>query len=390
MENVIVESLLRLSEYVEGKKWKGYDPYDALNSPLLSFLSFNNRSFRILYTQAMKRIPLNFRKSLFIKEGYNPKGMGLFLASYLMLYKSTRYEEYLAKAGLFIDWLINNSSPGYTNHCWGYNFHWQSRSFYAPMGVPTIVNTCFIANAFLDAYEILGDRCYLEIARSSCNFITKSLNIYKNNNGEICFSYTPFDNVKVHNANLLAASLLSRVYNFTDENVLLDYANGAVRFSIKYQNEDGSWQYGLESGQNYIDNFHTGFVLESLYDYATFSHNPDIMDKVILGLTYYRNTFFTKDGLPRYYNTSIYPIDIHSAAEGIITLTRLRNINTNNLEQAKEIALWTIKNMQDRKGYFYFQKHKYYFNKIPYMRWSQAWMFKALIYLSEALGILIH
>jgi hypothetical protein len=91
--------------------------------------------------------------------------------------------------------------------------------------------------------------------------------------------------------------------------------------------------------------------------------------------------------LPRYYNRKTYPIDIHSAAEGIIVFTRLRELDAKNLDWAKRIALWTITNMQDPKGYFYFQKHRHYCNRIPYMRWSQAWMFKALVYLAEAVHV---
>jgi hypothetical protein len=40
--------------------------------------------------------------------------------------------------------------------------------------------------------------------------------------------------------------------------------------------------------------------------------------------------------------------------------------------------MWAIDNMQDKEGYFYYQKKRWYKNKIDYMRWSQAWMFYAL------------
>lgn len=384
---IIEKSLASLEAYVESRLWKGYDPYDALNSPLLMACSLNRPLLRIVYTQTLKRLPINLRKLLMIEEECNPKSMGLFLASYVALYRATGAEEYINRVRTLINWLIDNSSDGYVGHCWGYNFHWQSRSFFAPARTPTVVNTCFVANASLDAYEALGDESCLEVARSSCEFITRSLNIYETIDGRMCFSYTPLDSAKVHNANLLAASLLARVYSLTGEAILLDYADRAASFCIGCQNGDGSWYYGLGSGQKWIDSFHTGFVLESLYDYARFSERPDLLGKVSLGLDYYRDTFFTEDGLPKYYNTGTYPIDVHSAAEGIIAFTRLRSLDTSNLEQAKKIALWTIRNMQDRTGYFYYQKRRYYCNRMPYMRWSQAWMFKALVYLAEALGI---
>ncbi len=45
---------------------------------------------------------------------------------------------------------------------------------------------------------------------------------------------------------------------------------------------------------------------------------------------------------------------------------------------ARTIAEWTIKNMQDEKGFFYYQKWPMVTNKIPFIRWSQAWMLLAL------------
>jgi hypothetical protein len=388
MEKMIAGSVTRLKSYIEARQWKGYDPYDALNSPVLRVCSLNRRLLRIAYTQTLRRLPLNLRGILMIREEYNPKAMGLFLASYITLYRTTGSEEHLNKVKFFIDWLLDNSSGGYAGLCWGYNFSWQSRAFFAPAGTPTVVNTCFVANAFLDAYEVLNNEGYLDVARSSCNFITSSLNIHKTEDEKICFSYTPLDDEKVHNANLLAASLLSRVYSLTGEDILLDYADRAVSFSAGYQNKDGSWYYGLSPKQNWVDSFHTGFVLESLYDYARFSGRSDVMGKVKSGLDFYQNNFFTKNGLPKYYDMKTYPIDTHSAAEGIIVFTRLRDMNASNLDRAKKIALWTINNMQDSRGYFYYQRRKCYCNKTQYMRWSQAWMFEALIYLAEALGII--
>jgi hypothetical protein len=35
--------------------------------------------------------------------------------------------------------------------------------------------------------------------------------------------------------------------------------------------------------------------------------------------------------------------------------------------------------MQGKDGHFYYRLGKYHKNKISYMRWSQAWMFLALI-----------
>ena len=79
---------------------------------------------------------------------------------------------------------------------------------------------------------------------------------------------------------------------------------------------------------------------------------------------------------------SIYPVDIHSCSQGIITFYELSDFNNKYLDLANKIALWTIKNMQDTNGYFYYRLYKSgYMSKIPFIRWGQAWMLRALSYL---------
>jgi hypothetical protein len=51
---------------------------------------------------------------------------------------------------------------------------------------------------------------------------------------------------------------------------------------------------------------------------------------------------------------------------------------------ARRVARWTIANLYDPTGYFYYQKTRWYTNRIPYVRWSQAHMFAALGSLAAA------
>ena len=81
------------------------------------------------------------------------------------------------------------------------------------------------------------------------------------------------------------------------------------------------------------------------------------------------------DGLPKYYHDSIYPIDIHSPTQAIVFFSRMGN---DYVELTDKIIQWMIRNMLDKRGFFYFQKRKHYTNKIPYIRWGQAWAFHAL------------
>jgi len=370
--------LERLLSYCENKGWKGYDPYDGLNTPWQKVLPFKGKTFRILLIQFLKRFPFNLRKLFLIKEDYNPKGLGLFLSAVARLYQRTGEERYKELAYRFIDLLFKRQSKGYSGTCWGYNFDWQSKAFFLPRYTPTVVATSFVANAFLDAHQVFKEKQFLRIARDSCNFICEDLN--RTHKGEaFCFGYSPLDKTTIHNANVLGAHLLARTASFTGEDELKEIASDSINFVIDHQNPDGSWYYGTKPHHRWIDNFHTGFVLECLFDYVNFTFESELGSNLKRGLEFYGDNFFLADGTPKYYHDRIYPIDIHSCAQSIITLAKFSSISKQNQELAEKVTRWTLANMQDSQGYFYFQRKKTDTNKIAYMRWSQAWMLKALV-----------
>ena len=383
--------LRNLETFVEGQDFSGWDPYDGLNSQFLKALTLKRKWLRIVAIQVMKRSPVNLRSLLGVPRGRNPKAIGILVRAYLLRYKQTNRQIYLDRARRLLDWLVECSSPGFSGYAWGYNFDWQSRVFYIPMGVPTVVNTAFIAHAFLDAYSIFKERNYLDVARSACDFILNDLNRTltdaHSNSKCFCFSYSPVDKTCSHNANLLAAELLARVYSLTKEKHLCEYAKKSAEFTIARQNSDGSWCYGLSARQRFIDSFHTGFVLVSLSHLSTYLDQRDdtrIRQNLLKGYGFYKRSFWENDGCPRYYHDKKYPIDLHCSAQGIITFLRFSEADDRGGILANKIADWAIKNMWDAQGgYFHFQKTRYYTNKIPYLRWPNAWMYYALTMLGS-------
>ena len=285
--------------------------------------------------------------------------------------------DYSDKISFLHKQLLSLISLNWSGACWGYNFDWQAKAFYQPKHTPTVVATSFISNAFLDAYELTEFPEYLEIARSSCDFIIKDLNRTWDSNGDFAFSYSPLDNSVVFNASLLASRLLARVYEKTKEDNLLSIARKSVSFCCNHQKTDGSWSYGTADFHRWIDNFHTGYNLECISDYMKFSGDKSYENNLRKGFDYYINTFFTEKGISKYYNNSVYPVDIHAPAQLVITLSKL-----NKFEEYRalleNVLGWTIDNMQSPKGYFYYRKNRFYKSRISYMRWAQAWMFYAL------------
>ena len=156
------------------------------------------------------------------------------------------------------------SVKGFRGACWGYNFDWQSRSFFAPKGTPTIIPTAFAARALCEAAEVIDRDEYLPFARTICDFILNDLNQTDETSEEVCFSYSPLDQTRVFNASLMAGEVLATVGGMLDEQSLCDAAMRATRYVVRRQLNDGSWAYGADGHQAWSDNFHTGFILTSL------------------------------------------------------------------------------------------------------------------------------
>ena len=379
MTEKITESFSKLSNYCAVENYKGFDPFDGLNSSFFQAIPFlrNNRLARLVWLQFFKKFPINLRSIVGIDKDFNPKALGLFLSGFCNLEKSKLQRENLEKINFFSDTLKRLANTEYSGICWGYNFDWQAVAFFHPRHTPTIVSTSFIANGFLDAFETTSDEAFLKIARNACEFIINDLNRTYDTNGAFCFSYSPLDTTVVYNASLLGSALLARVYSYMGESRLLTNASQSVEYCCNDQKTDGSWRYGRQQNHQWTDNFHTGYNLVSLSQYMKYSGDNRFRENLEKGFDFYIRTFFTSEGISKYYDNSIYPIDIHSPAQLVLTLVKLGKFEEFR-DIVDKVLIWTVNKMQSPKGFFYYQRNKYYSNKISYMRWAQAWMFYGL------------
>ncbi|WP_207224395.1 glycoside hydrolase family 88 protein [Ancylomarina subtilis] len=323
-----------------------------------------------------------------MSKEHNSKGIGLFLTGYCNLYKVAQsgftefgtHQEILSKINELALLLISMQSKGYSGACWGYNFDWQARRlFLFPNNTPTVVATTFCATALMEAYEITKNQTYLDVALSSANFILNDLNRTKCDQGFL-FSYSPLKgNNTVYNASLLGSKLLSHCYHYTGKNEYAEAAKQSVLACIDGQEEDGSWVYGLLPVQNWKDSFHTGYNLDGLIAYQEFTKDHSFKAHIEKGFNFYIQNFFKADGTPKYYHDKTYPIDIHCPGQLLITLSRIGKMNEYS-DLAQKVLNWSVENMQDKKGFFYYQLKKGMSSKISYMRWSNAFMFNAMSY----------
>ena len=378
-------SFLKLKAYCEDENFKGWDPYDGLNSKLFQITPLKHWRFaRLAWIQAFKLNPINLRSFFLVPKQHNAKGIGLFLSGYCNLYRIAESGNFsfgsklkiLEQINFLAGLLSEIKTSGYSGACWGYNFDWQNRVFFQPRFTPTVVATSFCGEALFNAYEITKNESHLSCALSSCDFIANDLNRTKIDDEQFIFSYSPLDQSCVYNASLLGAKLLSIGYSHTKNNDWLDLSRMATKTIINKQSSDGSWIYGEDKVQNWVDSFHTGFNLECIWKVAKYTEEESFKDSFKKGFEYYLKNFFSENKIPKYYHNKIYPIDIHSPAQLIVTLTSSNQLDMHK-ELAENVLKWTIDNMQSSSGYFYYQIKKGVSSKISYMRWAQAWMFKA-------------
>jgi len=381
MHNSIENAFADLFQWCRRRDFAGYDPFDALNSQVFQSTPFqHSRTARLIWTQLCKRSPLNLRPLALVPPQRNSKGVAIFALAALANYRRLRTVEAETETRELLDDLWQMRIEGYSGAAWGYNFAWQSRNFFAPQGTPMIVPTAFATRALIEAYETFADDSYLQMARSSCDFILSDLKRSNESEDEVCFSYSLLDSTQIFNASLLAGETLSSVGVLTGENELCGFAVRAARYVIRRQREDGSWTYGAEPDQQWVDNFHTAYVLLSLSRIVKSCNGAEAALNHALqrGYEFWRERFFLADGWPKYYHDNLYPADAHAAATAIITLLELQELDRGALPLAERIAAWTIRNLRDRRGFFYYQRWRFFTIHTAYMRWTQAWMLYAL------------
>jgi rhamnogalacturonyl hydrolase YesR len=381
----IFRSIERLSRWLEENDYRGYDTFDGLNARFVRPLTFETRFLRTVLQQGVRRFPINLRPVLGITKEYSTKGMGFLARGFIRLHQTTGEQIWKDKAEFTLQWLIDHQAPGYNGACWGNHFDYQSRGFYLPKGVPTIVWTSLIGHAFLDAYDHFQDDRYLQIAVSACEHIVRDLGSMRDGEG-ICLSYIPITDTQVHNASTLGGSLLARVYSHTGNEAYRELAQKAMQYTAQHQRPDFSWYYAEKLNHHWVDNFHTAYVLDCFKYYEQSTGDNRYHQNMMNGYEYWKKTFFLPDGTPRYYNHKTLPLDIQCSSQAIDTLVFFNDLDPESLPLALKVAQWTIANMQDRSGYFYYRRYSpWVVNKTATLHWGQATMLSALAALYQRL-----
>lgn len=382
-EKTLKESIEKVRTWIVSHNYKGYEPFDGLSS-VLKPLTFKSLLLQRILQQVVRQSPINLRPVLGIRPLDSTKGRGYAAQAFMYLWDTTQRKDYRKEAENCLNWLMENKSPFYKNHSWGNHFPVSFRGGHDPALEPIIVWTALIGQAFLDGYVRFENKEYLETAESAARFILEDLKREETESGT-CISYITKEQRSIHNANMLGAAFLSRLSSINGWENARELAREAMIYSCTRQQSDGSWFYGEAEHYHWIDNFHTGYNLDSLECYITYSGDHSFESNLAKGLDFYISNFIEDSGRPKYYHNRTFPVDIQCAAQTIETLSRFGSTTPGLILKAEKVAAWTIENMQHRKGYFYYRELPSIRVKTPMLHWGQATMFKALAMFKQQL-----
>jgi hypothetical protein len=375
----LLRSATAVQRWVEASDYSGYEPFDGLSSPLRAFTFGNLLAERILQ-QIVRQSPFNIRPLIGIKPLASTKGRGMMAWGYLLLHRSIRSADYWTKAVECLRWLDLHRSPKFEKHSWANHFDFSSRVGAYHRNDSIIVWTSHIAQAYLEAFEQSHDQWFLDIASSACDWIM-SLPRERTGRGD-CLSYFAHAQESIHNANMLGAAVLARAAHHTGRQDYADVAAAAIRYSCLRMLPEGAWWYAEDGRYHWIDNFHTGYNLDSLKCYMDYSGDAQFAEHLSRGLRFFKDHFVEPSGRPKYYHNRLYPVDIQCASQAIDTLAYFGGDDPESLSLAVTVADWTIGSMQDRAGYFYYRRYPLgVMTRTPMLHWGQATMFKGLAHL---------
>ncbi|MFT4907889.1 MAG: hypothetical protein ACI978_001973 [Oleispira sp.] len=374
---------------VKHNSYAGQDPFDGLNSHFFKPVpQLRKGLFGLAWIQFHKRSIFNLRPLFAVPAGRNPKGIGLFILGLLEDYKRTQDESFLKEATELGDWLLtqqsNLSAEGkaqWQHACWGYHFDWNARAFYVPKGKPNVITTIYVSQALYALGQVTRDNRFTEVALDSAHFIVKTL--YSEFDGRKFFAYIPGEEAFVHNASLWGAAWVAFVADVTSNDEYKELALTVARQSVSEQGSDGSWVYGARHHHQFIDGFHTGYNLEALHVLRTALNATEFDSSIEQGLAFYKQEMFEADGTAKYYNTNRYPLDMHSVSQAVLTLLKVSG-EQEDTELAEKIIQRSIDTLyMPKQQRFVYQQHKYFTNKINYIRWTQAWVYYSFAYFNR-------
>lgn len=312
-----------------------------------------------------------------------------YAMGFARLADATGDDEHLGKAVEFLEALLASRSPGYEHHGWGYPFDWVTRTGVMRAGTPLITTTPYVYEAFEDVYRLDSDERWVDVMKSIAEHAFHDIPDQEVSEDSASAAYNPVDEVfGVVNASAYRAFLLtaaSQRFQNADYRVTADRN---LKFVLDCQESDGSWPYAVDGARDFVDHFHTCFVLKALAKIERLTGDARCTRAISAGIEYYVNNLFGEDGLPKPFSKAprltVYERELYDYAE-CLNLCGLLNGRFAMLDDRMQTTLTDLlEHWQKPDGSFRARRLRFGWDNVPMHRWAQSQLFRALCLLMPA------
>ena len=311
-----------------------------------------------------------------------------YAMGFAFLHEATGEAAHLDRAASFLDALETTRCPDYQEFCWGYPFDWVTRNGVIKKGTPLITTTPYAFEAFLQIHKLRPSEERKKIIESIARHAATDIKDYKFSDQAMTCSYTPHDQGKVVNASAYRSGLLVLAAKFLDREDYLKTAALNVNFVLETQKPDGSWPYAVDGVRDFVDHFHTCFVMKGLAKVFLLTGDQRVFEALARGLDYYLKNLFSADGMPRPFSKAprltVYKCELYDCAEAINLCLLLRKDFPQLEKTLTTVVSGVLENWVKPDGSFRSRKLISGWDNVPMHRWAQSQMFRALaFYLRE-------
>ena len=312
-----------------------------------------------------------------------------YAMGFAFLYEMTGDSSHLERAGHFLEELKKSRCNGYKECCWGYPFDWVWRGGVITTGTPLITTTPYVFEAFLQVHQLQPCDEWKSILESIVRHAVTDIKDFKFSETASTCSYTPHDEGGVVNASAYRSFLLTSAAKFLGDDELLKIAGRNLNFVLESQNADGSWPYARDGVRNFVDHFHTCFVMKALARIHSLTAHKACLEALAKGVKYYLHNLFAEDGLPRPFSKAprltVYKCELYDCAECINLCLLLRDRFPELNATLEKVVGGILKDWIKPDGSFRSRRLLLGWDNVPMHRWAQSQMFRSLaFYLREA------
>ncbi len=296
-------------------------------------------------------------------------------------------DKYYQRAVHFLEVLQETRCRGYEDYGWGYPFDWETRTGTIKEGTPLITTVPYVYEAFSQVYAIDEDQKWLRIMRSIAEHAFRSYRDVETAPDTASCAYTPApdDPGGVINASAYRAFLLTKAGIELSQPRYLEVAKRNLNFVLASQNADGSWYYSTDGARDFVDHFHTCFVLKALAKIEELTGCPRCRSAIEQGISYYLRSLLDANGLPMPFSRpprlTVYRRELYDYAE-CINLAVLLYGRFPELDRIlSSVVTDLLVRWQKAGGSFRARQLMVGWDNVPMHRWAQSQVFRSLCFL---------